>query len=95
MKNVIVSGWNNGTGFESNISVYMSTAFTPLVGQSVMLIIPTLWKITPLTPVIVMSSSVLNNLSSIYILSNMTVSSSAILFNANIINPGFVIPLTL
>ena len=92
VRNMVVNGWNNATGQESNISVFISTSFTTLVNQSILVIVPSIWRWIPSSPAVVQSTTTLGSMTRV-VLTNLTQTSSSILFYANVVNPGFVSPL--
>ena len=92
VRNVVVNGWNNGIGQESNISVFISTSFTTLVNQSILVVVPSIWRWTPSSPAVVQSRSTSGSMTRV-VLTNLTQTSSSILFTTNVVNPGFVSPL--
>jgi hypothetical protein len=70
----------------------MSTSFTTLVNQSILLIVPSIWRWTPSSPAVVQSTSTVGIVTRL-VLTNLTQTSSSILFYANVVNPGFLSPL--
>ena len=85
VRNVVVNGWNNRTGQESNISVFISTSFTTLVNQSILVIVRSIWRWTPSSPAVVRSTSTSGSVTR-FVLANLTQTSSSILFQLNVSN---------
>ncbi len=93
IKSVVVNGWNNKTGeLSSTVSFYLNPYFTTLVGQSILITYPSVLTISPSAPSSFYYSTPINGTSRLYI-TNMTLTSSSILFYTSIQNPSYLMTL--
>jgi hypothetical protein len=95
-KNALLNNWDATIGQSSNVSLFISTYFTTLSSQKIILTFPSHFNITPLASYTTdyystTINSTLLNYTKLTLINNLTISTSSMMFYASVTNSPFVV----